>query len=114
MADKAPGDDEFEKMIRERRATYRSFVNRMTRQQQAPAPPPEIRYDFLPPPQPPYKPPPTPSQGYVREGEFSAEEYTAYNLRPLNTEPGHRQKRDTYWSAQDIAKRHEVERYTPR
>jgi len=97
MADKAPGDDEFEKMIRERRATYRSFVNRMTRQQQAPAPPPEIRY--------------------VREGEWTAEEYTAYNLRPGGTaamDPGHRQKRDTYWSAQVIAGNQFHERNTPR
>lgn len=95
MADKAPGDDEFEKMIRERRATYRTFVNRMTRQQQAPAPPPEIRY--------------------VREGEWTAEEYMAHNLKPKDpTDRGHREKRNTYYDAVHIAGQHEVERFTPR
>ena len=51
-----------------------------------------------------------------REGPLSAEEHTAYNLKPTGgpADPGHRQKRDTYWSAQVIAGNQFHERNTPR
>lgn len=47
-----------------------------------------------------------------REGPLSAEEHTAYNLKPTGgpADPGHRQKRDTYWAAQNIAWQHMQER----
>lgn len=46
-----------------------------------------------------------------REGPLSAEEYTAYNLKPTDiTDRGHRQKRDTYWASQNIAWQHLQER----
>lgn len=81
------------------------------------APPPEDLASLRRGKRPTIPPPPARSRAEAappprREGPLSAEEHTAYNLKPTGgtADPGHRQKRDTYWEAQNIAWRHFQER----